>query len=187
MNEIIRFIEDFHRTEYELTTSRFKLDISDEEQENMCNEKMSLFFHSLINSSISHYLRGKNDLSDKSLLVYKKPERVQKRILFQIKEYKDPDCGEVIKRYIQGNSIFLCYTSEDEINEDDGLQFSRVFVVADTDEGLKILYYYFYNKGRLEQMHDYEPEYINNPGKLIKVNKLQAPEEEISLSDYNAG
>jgi hypothetical protein len=86
----------------------------------------------------------------------------------------------------------LCYTSNDEQIDGTTLGYSRVFAVAETDEGLKIIdsLYFYKNKVTytLSPEDDTELrklEHVIEPGELLEVQKFQAPIEEESLKDYN--
>lgn len=68
------------------------------------------------------------------------------------------------------------------------LDYSTVFYVAQTNEGLKIIYKIRYESDVPEwrHSHDLKINQVKKPGKLIAVEKYQAPEEANSLADYNA-
>jgi len=204
VEQILEFMNNFIETEYFLSSARYDVSITTEDQDSMCYAKMKQFCHSVENQLISSYLRGKNDLTEKSLVKYRKAERVQKRLLFQIKKFQNPTYGDVYKRIVQDEFIYLCYAGHDQknIRTEKPTGYDRLFVVADTKQlvmnsdadlshtmepvGLKIIKTIvmsegkeFTGRGEMEQFR------ITDYGKLVDVMKIQAPEEEESLADYN--
>ncbi len=186
MENILKLVRAFIDDEYVSTRSRYDLELSDKNQIAASNVRMKKYFHEIMEDFINKYNRTRIDLGEKSLLIYKKPEKVIKRTLFQIKKYENPTCGDVIKRVLKDNVIYLCYTSSDEKYEDSKIRYGRIFVVANTNEGMKIITYFLFKDGKLDQPDDYEPNHITNLGTLVEKRKFQAPEEENSLTDYNA-
>jgi len=178
------FIKEFFEAEYVSSKSRYDVNLSEEEHDQKVRYRMKNFFHSILSSSMNSYLRGKHDLSEISLVKYKKPEKVQKRTLFQIKKYENPVCGDIIQRVLKDNIIYRCYADRDKKTKK-GLVFSCCFFAAETDEGLRIVYYNRFFEGVWDKLSDYEPSEIKKFGKLLDVKKYQAPEEEYSLQDYN--
>lgn len=185
MDLIRDFINDFVGDEYVSTRSRYDVNINDEEQMSSVGIRMARYFHDLMSSSLSTYHRKSIDLGEKSLIKYKKPEKVQKRPLYQIRKYEKPKCGDVIKRVLSEEVIYLCYTGHDEVVKKGKSKYRRIFIVAQTDEGLKIISYFRWVDGEYEQLDRYEPTHIKDLGKLVGVEKFIAPEEETSLADYN--
>jgi len=185
MKTIENFINDFISAEYEALKGKWDISISNEEC-GVLNVKAKSYFHSLLSSM--DFGRVENFFEDEDILDYApmKLEELQKRTLFQIKEYKNPVCGERIKQALVDNTIFLCYAGDVEVDDDSKAFYSRIFVLANSDENLKIISYFRFKEGELEQLDNYESNQITDLGILVNVKKLQAPEEENSLADYNA-
>jgi hypothetical protein len=189
MEDIKEFINAFIKDEYICNKSNYNFSISDAEYEKM-RLKVKSYFHTVNNQE---YWRGLEEDEVRELdakmkdLYFQNVDRVVPRTLFQIKQYKNPKVGEGLERWLQTDELFACYTSYTEKN-DMPLDYSTVFYVAYTDQGLKIVYKIRYDSDEPEwrHSHDLKINQVKKPGKLIVVEKYKAPEEATSLADYNA-
>jgi hypothetical protein len=183
MKNIIDFIDLFLNYEYEANKAKWDTLISDEDA-----IKSGLLPKQYFHSSLSYISFGRTeglfDNQDYKIFAPVKMSRVTKRTLFQIKKYENSQFGDLIKRILIKNTIHLCFTGSDEKNDDGKSYYSRMYVVAETDEGIKIIYYFFFTKGVLDQMHDNVDGFIHDLGKLVGVYKNINPEEEKSLLHY---
>jgi hypothetical protein len=179
------FINEYLKKENKASIGKWTETLNNEECEKL-NKKAKSYYHSIV--SAIDFGRGVGFFDDEEIKEYApiKIEEIVKRTLFQIKKYENPTCGDVIKRILKDNVIYLCYTSDDEKYEDSKIRYSRIFVVANTNEGMKIITYFLFKDGILDQPDDYEPNHITDLGTLVEKRKFQAPEEENSLADYNA-
>lgn len=189
MEEIKNFIESFIKDEYTCNKANYDFSISDSEYEEM-RLKVESYFH---NVNSNEYWRGleEEDVQDLDIkmkdLYFKNVERAIPRTLFQIKQYKNPKVGEGLERWLVNDELFACYTSYTE-NTGRELGYNKLFYVAETNEGMKIIYDLTFGVKEPEwrHSHDLKINQVKNPGELIAVEKYQAPEEANSLADYNA-
>ncbi len=91
-----------------------------------------------------------------------------------------------MKHTVTGDDLYACYVSYPSKGGRE-LYFSSIFYLSETNEGLKIIYRKSFNSdiGIWYHSHDLEAAQVINPGKLIEVEKYQAPEEATSLAEYN--
>lgn len=94
--------------------------------------------------------------------------------------------GDALKRIVTGKDIYGCYVSYPYKGGRD-LYFSSIFYVAETNEGLKIIYKKSFNSDAGTWYHpvDLDTVTVIDEGQLIAVEKYLAPEEATSLEDYN--
>lgn len=183
MNEIKNFIESFIENEFTFNTYRYAINIADLPCQEQA-EKLDSFFHSV--NVLKHGRTGREFQNDvKKQFAIDNYKRQTPRTLFQIKQYKNPEVGEGLARWLVDDELFACYTSYTE-NNGSPLDYSTVFYVAQTNEGLKIIYKIRYESDEAEwrHSHDLKINQVVNPGKLIAVEKYQVPEEANSLADY---
>ncbi len=188
MKETKEFIENYIQAEFEANKGKYDVQTSDLKY-NELEEDAYSFYHSINpdffgrGGSIDHII-GDESWVKRYL---KKYEKIIPRTLFQIKQYKNPEVGEGLARWLVDDELFACYTSYTE-NNGSPLDYSTVFYVAQTNEGLKIIYKIRYESDEAEwrHSHDLKINQVVNPGKLIAVEKYQAPEEANSLADYLA-
>ena len=192
MEKIIEYIDNFLETEYLANQLKWDLSIPDEEAIPQ-GKKVAAFFHNIYPKSSYGRTEGLFDDEDFRDFAPIKQSRVQKRTLFQIKKYQNPECGEVLQRYIKNDIVYLCFTGYDEKLKNRADAYSSIFVVAETDEGLKIINSLFFHKGEVTFTLSPESDtelrklyHVLNPGTLVEVKKFQAPDEETSLNEYNA-
>ncbi|MEO4005952.1 hypothetical protein [Flavobacterium sp. CAU 1735] len=185
MEEIKKFIEDYICIENKCLKTKWDVEKTDDEVSEL-NTGMQLYFHSIAKNSLE---RTGYEFTDDDDIIYakKKYEKIVPRTLFQIKQYKNPEVGEGLARWLITDELFACYTSYTE-NNGLPLDYATVFYAAQTNEGLKIIYKIRYESDVPEwrHSHDLKINQVKNPGKLIAVEKYQAPEETNSLVDYNA-
>lgn len=189
MEDIKNFIESFIKDEYACNKANYDFSISDEEYENM-RLKLEDHFHTVNIDECWRALEEEDVLEltiEMKDLYFQNVVRAIPRTLFQIKQYKNPKVGEGLERWLVNDELFACYTSYTE-NNDLPLDYATVFYVAQTNEGLKIIYKIRYESDVPEwrHSHDLKINQVKNPGNLIAVEKYQAPEETNSLADYNA-
>lgn len=186
MEEIKKFIEDYICTENKCLKAKWDIEKNDEEVSEL-DKNTQLYFHSvMVKNSLKR--TGYEFRDDEDVLFAKiKCEKIIPRTLFQIKQYRNPKLGEGLARWLVNDELFACYTSYTE-NNDMPLDYSTIFYVAQTNEGLKIIYKIRYDSDVPEwrHSHDLKINQVKAPGKLIDVEKYQAPEEANSLADYNA-
>ena len=184
MVEVLKIIENYLNAEKTANIAKWDLELSDEDAINRGNIANS-FSHSV--STKIYQARTAQMFDDEDFRDFApiKISKVQKRPLFLIRKYENPKCGDIIKRVLTDNTIYLCYCGDDEKIDGNVLEYDRIFVVANTDEGLKIVSYFIWDESKLQQLSDYTPSHISKLGKKVAVEKFLAPEEEASLADYN--
>lgn len=188
MEEIKNFISSFIKDEYICNKANYDFSISDDDYEKM-RHKVKDYFH---DANKQEYWRGLEEEDVKDLdakmkkLYYQNVERAIPRTLFQIKQYKNPKLGEGLARWLVNDELFACYTSYTEKTGRE-LGYNKLFYVAETNEGLKIIYDLTFGvkEPGWRHSHDLKINQVKDPGKLIAVEKYQAPEEAHSLADYN--
>lgn len=189
MNNIKQFIEQFIQSEYDCNCTEYISSVTDDEF-NSLQAKLFSFFHS--RDSIHSEERG---IAEENLKYFSAEEikAFEKnsidaipRTLFQIKHYENPVLGDALKRIVTGNDLYACYVSYPSKGGRD-LYFSSIFYVAETNEGMKIIYDKSFNSDKGIWYHpvDLDTVTVIEEGQLIAVEKYQAPEEETSLADYN--
>lgn len=187
MKEIKEFIENYIEAEFKTNKGKYDIQISDVLYNELEKNAYS-FYHSINPDSFGRGGRIDNIIGDETWInrYAKKYAKIIPRTLFQIKQYKNPKVGEGLERWLANDELFACYTSYTE-NNDLPLDYSTVFYVAQTNEGLKIIYKIRYESDVPEwrHSHDLKINQVVNRGKLIAVEKYQAPEETNSLADYN--
>lgn len=184
------FITAFIESEYDCNRNEYISSVTDEEFDVLKSRALT-FYHSIESRNL--FIRG---IAAENLQYFtaeqikafeKKSLDAVPRTLFQIKHYQNPTLGDVLKRIVVGNDLYACYVS---YTEDTGspLDYARIFYIANTDEGLKIIYYIRYNLRtfKWEHAHDLEAAQVLASGQLIEVEKYHAPEEKTSLEDYNS-
>ncbi|GAA3620969.1 hypothetical protein [Flavivirga jejuensis] len=185
MKQMKAFIDSFLKFEFESNRMRYDESISDAECKKF-DSTIHNYTHTIIDVIDIGRSEGELEKYRFKELIKVNLEKVQKRSLFQIKKYESPKCGDVIKRVLKEDVIYLCYTGDSEKDEDYESMYSMIYVVAESDEGLKIVSYFFWEEDEgLEEVGDYTPSHIPKLGKLVGVEKYLAPEESSSLADYN--
>jgi len=189
MEKIKKFILSFIKDEFNCNKAKTDVAITDNDYGNLKNKAQN-YFHSIVPNSYGRGMSQEELLNDDEIyqdLYRKNVTDAIPRTLFQIKQYKNPKLGEGLPRWLVNDELFACYTSYTE-NNDMPLDYSTVFYIAETNEGLKIIYKIRYDCDVPEwrHSHDLKINQVKNPGKLIAVEKYQAPEEANSLADYNA-
>jgi len=188
MKEIKEFIENYMDAEFKANKGKYDIKVTNSQYEEL-EKKAYAFYHSLTPNPFGRGGSIDDIIGDETWVnrYAKKCEKIIPRTLFQIKQYKNPKLGEGLPRWLVNDELFACYTSYTE-NNDMPLDYSTVFYVAETNEGLKIIYKIRYDSDVPEwrHSHDLKINQVKNPGKLIAVEKYQAPEEANSLADYNA-
>ncbi|WP_028973181.1 hypothetical protein [Spirochaeta cellobiosiphila] len=184
MEQVQSFIESFLTYESESNKMRYNENISDEECK-VYDSVIHDYIHTIFNDIGIGRSEGEFDKYRFKTLIKVNLENVQKRPFYQIRKYENPKCGDVIKRVLSEEIIYLCYTGSDKTVKKGKSKYHRIFIVAETDEGLKIISYFRWVDGEYEQLDRYEPTHIKDLGKLVGVEKYLAPEEATSLADYN--
>lgn len=189
MEEIKSFIESFIQDEYTCNKANYDFSISDDGYEEV-RLKVEAYFHTVNSDEYWRALEEEDvqelDIEQKELY-FQNVGRAISRTLFQIKQYKNPKVGEGLVRWLVNDELFACYTSYTE-NNDLPLDYSTVFYVSQTNEGLKIIYKIRYESDIPEWRHSHylKINQVKNPGKLVAMEKYKAPEEPNSLADYNS-
>ncbi|MCI3935586.1 hypothetical protein MQX03_00115 [Chryseobacterium aahli] len=188
MKEIKEFIENYIEAEFKANKGKYDIQISDLQYNELERDAYS-FYHSINPNSFGRGGSINNIIGDETWInrYKKKYEKIIPRTLFQIKQYKSSKIGEGLERWLVSDELFACYTSYTE-NTDSPLDYSTVFYVAQTNEGLKIVYKIRYESDVPEwrHSHDLKINQVKNPGQLVAVEKYHAPDEANSLADYNA-
>ena len=187
MQKIKDFIEGFIQSEYKCAYSKWDITVNDEDYEKH-KEKAYSFMHT--NLSNPFYRAGVlqdliADPNERSFALIKL-KKIMPRTLFQIKHYQNPILGDALKRIITGNDLYACYVSYPSKGGRE-FYFSSIFYVAETNQGLKIIYEKSFNSETGVWYHpvDMDVTTVIDEGKLVEVEKYQAPEEATSLADYN--
>lgn len=187
MEEIKSFIENYIKAEFTANRGKYDIQISDLQYNELEREAYS-FYHSINPDPFGRGGSIDNIIGDETWInrYAKKYEKIIPRTLFQIRQYKNPKVGDGLARWLVNDKLFACYTSYTE-NNGLPLDYSTVFYVAQTNEELKIIYKIRYESDvpKWPHSHDLKINQVKNPGKLVAVEKYQAPEEPNSLADYN--
>ncbi len=184
MKKITAFFNKFLEEEYQLRLKYFDTDIIAEDYDQSQHE-FGKYFHPVMNNYATRfysrnkifYLRPERFLKEKDYLL--------KRVLFQIKKYKSPVFGELLDQKVKTKTIYRGYFGPARQTTSPDLRFSRAFFAYKEDKTYKIIYNERFTLGKWERPHDHQPAYIQDFGQLVKTKKIQAPEEEASLKDYN--
>lgn len=184
MKSVFELVNSFLEAELKANQSKWNLDLPDEDVKEI-SEACQEYCHSILGKITNGRAENMFDDDDVRNFAPTKLSRAQKRPLYQIRKYENPKFGDVIKRVLKENVIYLCYTGNDEAVKKGKSKYRRVFVVAETDEGLKIVSYFRWSDSELEQRSDYTPTHINKLNNVVGVEKYIAPEEGTSLADYN--
>ncbi|WP_341907493.1 hypothetical protein [Fluviicola taffensis] len=187
MKNIKEFIINFIEKEYQCEYAKWDIDVSNEEYEVFKDQAYS-FMHSRSSNPFgrARVLEGLLKDSKKRALAIIKLKKITPRTLFQIKHYQNPILGDALKRIVTGDYLYGCYVSYPSRGGRE-LYFSSIFYVAETNEGLKIIYEKSFNSDTGIWYHpvDISVGTVMDEGKLIAVEKYQAPVEATSLADYN--
>ncbi len=185
MEEVKNFIKNFIDNEFKFNTYRYDINIEDA----ICQEQAEKLDSFFLSANLSKHGRtGREFQNDiKKQFAIDNYKRQIPRTLFQIQQYKNPKLGEGLQRWLVNDDLFACYTSYTE-NTGRELSYNKLFYVAETNEGLKIIYDLTFGvkEPGWRHSHDLKINQVKDPGKLIAVEKYQAPEEANSLADYNA-
>lgn len=188
MKKIKEFVESYIEAEFKANRGKYDIQISDLQYNDLEKNAYS-FYHSINPDTFGRGGSIDNIVGDEIWVnrYKKKYEKIIPRTLFQIKQYQNPKVGEGLARWLVDDELFACYTSYTE-NTGRELGYNKLFYVAKTDQGLKIIYDLTYGVKDPEwrHSHDLKINQVKNPGELIAVEKYQAPEEPNSLADYNA-
>ncbi len=184
MKEIKQFIEQFIQAEFDFSYAEYSMEITDEECQKIADKANAFQYYPEYERVTPIEERKGNEQWEQR---YKaKLEKIIPRTLFQIKHYENPVLGDALKRIVTGTDLYACYVSYPS-NGGRDLYFSSIFYVAETNEGLKIIYEKSFNSDTGIWYHpvDLDTVTVIDEGKLIAVEKYQAPEEATSLADFN--
>jgi hypothetical protein len=189
MEEIKTFIENYIKDEYNANKSKTDVNVADDDYKELALKAYS-YYHSIMpdmfgrGSFKQEKLNSQNEIFQK--LNANKVLKTLPRTLFQIKHYKNPKLGDGLARFVTGKDLYACYASYTE-NTGNPLGYNKIFYVAQTDEGLKIIYDLIYDVVGLKWRHpvDMDTVQVINSGQFVETQKYHAPEEESSLKDYN--
>lgn len=190
MNKIKEFIEEFIESEFDCNRKEYISSVTDEEFD-ILKRKALKFYHSRDSGSL--FVRGiaaenLQYFSTEQIKAFEKNSiDAIPRTLFQIKHYQDPLLGDALKRIVTGNDLYACYVSYTSKGGRD-LYFSSIFYVAETNEGLKIIYRKSFNSDTGIWYHPVDMDVVTviDEGTLVEVEKYQTPVEATSLADYNS-
>ncbi len=183
MNDIAKYIEEFVKKEYEINLARYNQKIDDSTYEEMA-KVLENFFHS---ATVKKYRRTGREFSSEMHILssQRNSERHVVRTVFQVKSYKDFLLGSSLSENVIGDLMYTADTSYDQQSKRP-LYYANKYYLAETNEGLKIVYYKVYeiDPPIWVDSHDFEPEKVLRDGTLIDVFKISPPEYEPSLKDY---
>ncbi len=186
MQKIKAFCENYITDEFNCNVAKYDYNVTNREYE-ILEEKVYSYFDDSMSKGY-----GRAGAIDKKDDIYlklsnKKIKNTRKRILFQIKEFEDPILGDGLKRIVRGNRIYRADMSYELKTPSEFSKFSRSYYIADTDSGLKIIYFKRFDikNGVWEHQHDWKPSQVLEDGNLIGVEKLETPIEPNSLKEYN--
>ena len=188
MKRVKKFIENFIFSEYKCKKGEYNFSLSDDSYE-VLRINASSFFHNYFDEN---FWRGVEEdelenMDDEEKKEYEENNSyIIPRTLFQIKEYKDFKLGDSLQRIVTGKSLYVCYVSY-EVDNKMPLDYCNKFYIAETNEGLKIIYKKTYGVKNREWRHSHDLEVLQviEEGALVSQEKYQAPEESTSLADYN--
>ena len=188
MKDIKQFIEQFILDEYNCLRADYDFSIPDAAYEQLRLKASANF----IEANKQDYWRGLEeddvaDLDEDTKKTYaQNTDKTVPRILFQIKQYEKPKLGEALERWLTTDKLYACYTSYTQ-KTGRSLGYNKLFYVAETADGLKIIYDLTFGIKEPEwrHSHDLKINQVLDTGKLIAVEKYQVPEEATSLADYN--
>ncbi len=189
MQRVLAFLNAFTETEYRVTMTRYDPSLDEQQQEAGVRVLLN-FYHSVDELSLGRYTRTRLDLSDKSLHVYKRPEQVRRRVIFQVRRHHKPKLGEGFRRHVRSDEIYACYAGYDRGGDGfSSLSFCDVYFAAETDEGLRILYHYSYSSTHGGWSHPCLLEHlqVHAPGRLMEVHRLTPPSDsKENLEEYHS-
>lgn len=189
MKHIKEFIDGFISQEFTCNKSEYDLSVSDDEYNASVNELIT-FNHSLTNHRSSARAISKEYskyFDEEDLKLYaQNSEKAIPRTLFLIKQYKNSELGDALKRIVTGDELYACYTSYPSKGSRE-LYFSSIFYIAETNEGLKVIYEKSFDSDTGKWYHpvDMDVTTVISEGELVAVEKYQPPVEATSLADYN--
>jgi len=189
MKNIKELIERFIVAEHKCNKGEYNFNLSDKDYE-LLRKEASSFFH---NDVDKHFWRGVeedefNDIDEDEKKEYEENTlSAIPRTLFQIKQYNNFELGDSLKRIVTGKDLYACYVSYPS-KGGRALYFSSIFYVSETNEGMKIIYEKSFNSDTGKWYHPVDMDVVTviSEGQLVALEKYQAPEEETSLTDYNA-
>ncbi len=185
LKNIKEFIEQFIKSEYEFNFAEYNMEVSDVECEEIAEKVNALIYDTKYERVTSIEERKGDEQWEQRYKV--KLKKIIPRTLFQIKHYQNPTLGDALKRIVTGDDLYACYVSYPS-NGGRDLYFSSIFYVAETNEGLKIIYEKSFNSDTGIWYHPVDLSVVTviDEGKLIEVEKYLSPVEATSLADYNA-
>ncbi|UPT69989.1 MAG: hypothetical protein M0D53_12720 [Flavobacterium sp. JAD_PAG50586_2] len=188
MEEIKTFIENYIKDEYNANKSKTDVNVADDVYKDLALKAYSYYCPTVSNifgrGTTQEKMKGLSEMFQKAYA--NNVVKAVPRTLFQIKHYKNSKLGDGLARFVTGEDMYACYVSYTE-NTGRLLGYNQLYYVAQTDEGLKIIYSLTYGVNDLKwrHSHDLETTQVLTSGQLIAVEKYQEPEEESSLKDYN--
>ncbi len=188
MDRIKKFITEFIQAEFIAEKSKYNITVSDEDYKILVAKTYHSFYNLIVSNPHGRGRSVNQIIGDETweMRWNRTYSSFIPRILFQIKHYINPKLGEALARFVTGKDIYACYLSYNQSGGKE-LYFSSIYFVSETNEGLKIIYTMSFDskKGIWYHPNELDTTRVIDPGKLIEVEKYQAPEEESSLLDYN--
>lgn len=183
------FIQDFTQSEYKYEYTKWDMPKNNERYEVYRNRTYSFVYpypSSDIIGMFNSFLVEKEDKMSRS----QKLKKLTPRTLFKIEHYRDFNLQGTSKGIVTGNDLYACYVSYPSTWPDEFL-FSSIFYIADTDEGMRIIYRKRFNS----DSGWYHPDNmihlkIIDEGKLVEIQKYNEPQEverETDHTDVNPG
>ena len=185
MEEVISFFSNFTEEEYQLRLDYYDTNLSSSDY-NLRRDAFGKYFHPVLgNYERQAYSRSKFFERKPELFLAEK-KFLLRRVLFQIKQYNNPTLGKQLATNLNADVIYRGYFGPIKKTTSPDLRFSNAFFATETNGSFKIIYEEFFNVGKWERPHDHEPLFISDFGELVDTAKFLAPEEELSLMDYDA-
>jgi hypothetical protein len=180
MELVLKFFNDFLEAEHRSTVAIFSKEVSDDECKGLTDRTKS-FIHSLV--KYQHERSGAEFDVDMAEFSEMNRANAVKRQLFLVKAYRNPVYGDALRRVVVGDRLYGLYCSYSmKARRKPG--YSQLFFVADTDEGLRVVYLKRFVDAKWNEMHGYGPMQVADAGEAVECVKLHAPEDPESLALY---
>jgi hypothetical protein len=190
MENVRTYIQNFAAFEFACNLAKYDLSVDDETYQTL-RDNAQFFFHRTVPSlygrggTVQRLQQNIEEKPARAALYQKNISQTCKRTVFQIRHYKSPQVGDILREKMKTDELWGCLCSY-HIDNGQDIDISRMYFVAETDEGLKIVYDWGFeqDKHTWRQTHDHLPSRIEHAGKLLEVLNLQPPVEPTSLQEY---
>ena len=186
MDKINAFLADFVNQDYKCNLNRFNTTLTEAEYKVLEGNAREFFWKGLPNPYNGWGIDQEN-LGDPEGLKRdeKKVNQTLQRTLFQIRHYRSPQLGDVLREKIKTDELWGCLCSY-HIDNGMELDIAYMYFIAETEQGLKIIYKWGFEPEKQSwcQTHDHLPTRVEHAGTLVEVLNLQPPVELASLGEY---